>query len=70
MTTYHMNMCVKQSFTPIPMWKGPWLYHENAWIICVFLPMISVDTVKIFYTAALCDMLRKFTGVQFTVINS
>ena len=32
--------------------------------------MISVDTVKKFYAAALRDTLRKFTGVQFTVINS
>ena len=32
--------------------------------------MISVDTVKKFYVAALHDMLRRYTGVQFTVINS
>ena len=29
------------------------VYHENAQITRVFLPMISADTVKKFYTAAL-----------------
>ena len=39
----------------VPMWKGPRLFHENARIICVFLPVISMDTVKKFYVAALHD---------------
>ena len=36
------------------------------WIISVFLPMISADTVK-FYTAALQDTLQRFVGIQFTL---
>ena len=32
--------------------------------------MISMDTVKKFYVATLYDTLRRYAGVQFTVINS
>ena len=44
--------------------------HRLLRITRVFLHMISTDTVKKFYVATLHDMLRRYTGVQFTVINS
>ena len=52
------------------MWKGPRKYHENAQITHAFLRMISADTVKKFYAAALRDTLQRYADVQFTVINS
>ena len=39
-------------------------------IIRTFSHRISTNTVKKFYTAALCDTQRRFAGVQLTVINS
>ena len=54
----------------LPVWKGPRFYHENALIIADYpriSPMISMDTVKKFYAAALHNTLRRFTGIQFTL---
>ena len=42
-----------------PVWKGPWLYHKNVRIICVFPPMISMYTVKKFYAVALFWLLAQ-----------
>ena len=44
--------------------------HGLPRIIGIFPPMISMDTVKKFYAAALRDTLLRFTGIEFTVINS
>ena len=44
--------------------------HGLPRIIGVFPPMISMDTVKKFYAAALHDTLWRFAGIELMFINS